>query len=141
MAALVPYQEQAAKAENKKFVPSATPASMQQYVVQYGVLAKQLALPRSTSGTYHSDLSMAVLAFNQDGDTLWGTKTQLKDDIPPAKIDDIRKDGFRAAQTFFVSVDAAVLRFVLRDNYSGRVGSMEVRLPLAQDGQESTGAD
>ena len=42
MAALVPYQEQAAKAENKKFVPSATPASMQQYVVQYGVLAKHL---------------------------------------------------------------------------------------------------
>ncbi len=84
---------------------------------------------------------MAALAFNQDGETLWGTKTQLKDDIPPAKIDNIRKDGFQAAQTFFVPVDTAVLRFVVRDEYSGRVGSMEVRLPLPPDGQESTGAD
>ena len=141
MAALVPYLEQAAKAEHKKFVPPATPVSMQQYVVQYGLLAKQLALPKSTNGVYHSDFSMAVLAFNQDGDTLWGTKTQLKDDIPPAKIDDIRKGGFRAAQTFSIPVETAVIRLVVRDEHSGRIGSMEVRLPLPPDQQKGAGTD
>jgi hypothetical protein len=140
IAALVPYLEQAAKAEHRKFVPRATPASMQQYMVQYGVLAKQLALPKSTNGVYHSDFSMAVLAFNEDGDTLWGTKTQLKDDIPPAKIDDIRKDGFRAAQTFSIPVETAVIRLVVRDEQSGRIGSIEVRLPLPPDQNQGAGA-
>jgi VWFA-related protein len=137
MAALAPYQEKAAKAERIKFVPQTTPASMRQYVIQYGVLAKQLVLPRSANGVYHSDLSMAALAFNQDGATLWGAETRLKADIPSSKIDSIRKDGFRAAQTFFIPVDIAVLRFVVRDEQSGRVGSMEVRLPLPPDQRKS----
>ena len=140
MAALAPYQEQAAKAEHRKFDPPATPVSMQQYVIQYGLLAKQLDLPRSANGDYHSDLSMAALAFNEDGETLWGTETRLKDDIPPAKIDNLRKDGFQAAQTFFVPVDTAVLRFVVRDVHSGRIGSMEVRLPLPPNQQKGAEA-
>jgi hypothetical protein len=140
MAALVPYQERAAKVEQKKFVSLATPVSMQQYVVQYGVLAKQLALPKSQNGVYHSDLSMAALAFDEDGATLWGTETRLKDDIPPARIDNIRENGFQAAQTFFVPVDTAVLRFVVRDVLSGRIGSMEVRLPLPADRNPGAGA-
>ncbi len=133
MAALVPYQEQADKAELRKFVPPVNPNLMQQYEIHYGMLAKQLVLPKSANGAYHSDLSMAVLAFDEDGATLWGTETRLKDDIPATRIDAIRRDGFQAAQTFFVPVDTAVLRFVVRDELSGRVGSMEVRLPLPPD--------
>ena len=133
MAALVPYQQQAAKVAHSKFVPPANPALMQQYEIQYGILAKQLVLPKSANGVYHSDLSMAALAFNEDGATLWGTKSQLKDDIPPTRIGNIRETGFQAAQTFFVPVDTTVLRFVVRDEHSGRIGSMEVRLPLPPD--------
>ena len=135
MAALAPYQQQAAKVAHSKFVPPANPALMQQYEVQYGILAKQLVLPKSANGVYHSDLSMAALAFNEDGATLWGTKSQLKDDIPPSRIGNIRETGFQAAQTFFVPVDTTVLRFVVRDELSGRVGSMEVRLPLPLEQQ------
>ena len=138
VAALAPYQEQAAKAEHRKFVPPATPVSMQQYVIQYGVLTKQLVLPKSADGVYHSDLSIAALAFNEDGAKLRGTETRLKDDIPPSKIDNIRQNGFRAAQTLFVPVDTAVLRFTVRDEHSGRVGSMEVRLPLPPDQKQTS---
>lgn len=135
LAALVPYQQQAAKNAHSKFVPPANPALMQQYEIQYGILAKQLVLPKSANGVYHSDLSMAALAFNEDGATLWGTKSQLKDDIPPSRIGNIRETGFQAAQTFFVPVDTAVLRFVARDELSGHVGSMEVHLPLPLEPQ------
>jgi len=38
-----------------------------------------------------------------------------------------------------VPVDTAVLRFVVRDELSGRVGSMEVRLPLPPDQQAEAG--
>ena len=130
MAALVPYREQAAKAEHKKLIQAAPPVSMQQYVVQYALLASQLELPKSANGAYHSDLSIAALAFNQDGETLWGTATRLKDDIPAKKINEIRENGYQAAQTFFVPVETAALRLVVRDEHSERIGSMEIRLPL-----------
>ena len=140
MAGFVPYREQAAKVMNKKYVPQATPVSMQQYVIQYGVLAGQLELPQSANGAYHSDLSMAVLAFNEDGETLWGTKSELKDEIPVSKIGSIRENGFRAMQTFSVPVETAVIRLLVRDEQSGRIGSMEVRLPLPPDQQAGAGA-
>ena len=140
LAALLPYQKQAAKVEHTKFVPPISSVSMQQYVIQYGVLAKQLVLPKSASGDYHSDLSMAALAFSEDGETLWGTESRLKDDISPARIDTIRKEGFQAAQTFFVPVATTVLRFVVRDEQSGRIGSIEIRLPLPPDKQGDSGA-
>ena len=130
MAALVPYEHQAARAEQRKFVQPKKPASMQQYEIQYGVLAKQLDLPVSASGVYHSDLSVAALAFDQDGATLWGTESQIKDAIPASKIGEFRKNGFQATQTFVVPVNTAVIHFVVRDEHSGRIGSMEVRLPL-----------
>ncbi len=83
---------------------------------------------------------MAVLAFNQDGDTLWGTKTQLKDAIPVSKIFEFRKNSFNAVQTLIVPVDTGVLCFVIRDEHTRRIGSVEVRLPLPPDPQKSAGA-
>ena len=47
----------------------------------------------------------------------------------------IRKDGFQASQTLSVPVATAVIRLVIRDEHSGRIGSMEVRLPLPPDPQ------
>jgi len=120
MAALAPYSEQVAKAEHRKFVQSATPVPMRQYVIEYAVLASQMELPKSANGFYQSDLSMAALAFNKDGDTLVGTKMRLKDDIPASKIENIRKDGFQAIQTFFVPAETAAIRLVVRDEHSGR---------------------
>jgi VWFA-related protein len=137
MEALAPYQERTAKAEHKQFVRSTAPVSMQQYVIQYGLLAKQLVLPKSAIGVYHSDVSIAALAFGENGTILRGTETRLKDDIPASKIDNIRQNGFQAVQTFSVPVDTAVLRFTIRDEFSGRVGSMEVRLPLTAEQQET----
>jgi hypothetical protein len=140
MAALAPYREQAAKAKHIKIVQPAAPVAMQQYVIQYGLPASQLEFPKSANGLYHSDLSIATLAFNKDGETLWGAATRLKDDIPPAKYSGIRENGYRAAQTFFIPVDTAVIRLVVRDEHNGQNGSMEIRLPLPPEQQKGAGA-
>jgi hypothetical protein len=113
---------------------------MRQYVIEYAVLASQMELPKSANGFYQSDLSMAALAFNKDGDTLVGTKMRLKDDIPASKIENIRKDGFQAIQTFFVPAETAAIRLVVRDEHSGQIGSMEIRLPLPPGQQKGAGA-
>jgi VWFA-related protein len=140
MTALEPYREQAAKNDGKKFVQPKTPVSMQQYAIAYSVLASQLDLPKSVNGAYHSDLSMAALAFDEDGETLCGTKTRIKDEIPVSKIDNIRKEGFQAIQLFFVPVGTAVIRLAVRDEHSEHIGSMEIRLPLPPDQRQGVGA-
>ena len=135
MAALAPYQEQAAKAEHRKFAPPKAPVSMQRYAIEYAVLASQLALPLA-NGVYRPRLSVAALAFNADGETLYGTKARIEDAIPASNIDNIRKNGYLAAHTLLVPVDTAVIRLVVHDDRSGRVGSMEIRLPLLPDEQQ-----
>ena len=62
---------------------------------------------------------------------MWGARTLLEDTIPRARIDAIRRDGFRAAQTFFVPLNTAALRLAVRDQHNGKSGSLEIRLPLA----------
>jgi VWFA-related protein len=140
MAALVPYQQRAAMAEKKQFLQPKTPVQMQQYAVQYGVLAKQLDLPRFADGAYHSDLSIAALAFDEDGTTLWGTQSQVKEAIAAAKLTEFRKSSVETVQTFFVPVNTAAIHFVIRDEQSGQIGSMEIPLPLPPDQQPATRA-
>jgi VWFA-related protein len=137
MAALEPYREQMAKVEHRKFVPHTGPVPMQQYAIEYGVLASQLDIPKSADGRYHPDVTFSALAFNRDGETLWGTVTRIKGDIPAAKIDKIRKDGFQPMQTFFVPAGTAVIRLAVRDEHSERIGSMEIRLSLSPDQQQA----
>jgi len=130
LAALQPYREAMAKAEHRKHPPRTAPPAMQRYAIVYAVLAKLLDMPVSADGAYHSDLSFALIPYDEDGGALWGTKTKLQDSIPQSRIAQIRSDGFRAAQSFFVPVDTAVLRLAVRDGHSGKSGTMEVRLPL-----------
>ena len=131
LATLHSYQEEMARAERRKHPPREQPQPMQQYAVAYSVLVDMLKMPVGGDGAYHSDLFFSVLAYDEDGATLWGARTLLEDTIPRARIDAIRRDGFRAAQTFFVPLNTAALRLAVRDQHSGKSGSLEIRLPLA----------
>jgi hypothetical protein len=130
MALLMPYQQQAAKAAHRKYVPPGKPVQLQPYTIQYAVLANQLELPASAKGAYLPHLSLAALAFDADGNTLCGIDTTIADVIPPSRIDDVLLNGYKPVQVLFVPVNATIIRLVVRDDRSGRLGSMEVRLPL-----------
>jgi VWFA-related protein len=140
MAALKPYLEQTAKATGRKFVQPAEPIPMQQYAIQYAILGSQLDLSLSANNVYQPHLSLSALAFNGNGETLWGFNTKIEDAIPASEIKGIVKNGYRAVQIFLVPVDAAAIRLVVRDDRSGRLGSMEIHLPLPPDKASTTPA-
>jgi VWFA-related protein len=131
LAALRPYQEEMALAEHRKHPHSEKPQPMQQYAIVYSVLAELMGMPAGDDGAYHSDLAFSVLAYDEDGATLWGSSTRLEDTVQRARFEAIRRNGFRAVQTFFVPRNTAVLRLSVRDQHNGKSGSMEIRLPLA----------
>ena len=103
---------------------------MQQYAIQYAVLASQLDLHQSENGVYRPHVALTALAFNAEGETLSGFNTRIEDAIPAAEFGNILQNGYRAVQVLLVPVDTAVIRLVVYDENSGRVGSMEVRVPL-----------
>lgn len=133
MDALAPYRKQAANIAHRKITEPPAPPMMQSYAIMYAVASSQLDIPQSAGDRYQFDLSFAALAFDEDGKTLWGTKTEMKDSIPASKLGGIRKDGFQAAQAITIPGTTAVIRLVVRDEHSGRMGSMEIRLPLPDE--------
>lgn len=138
MDALAPYRKQAANIARRKMTePPPAPAMMQSYAIMYAVASSQLDIPQSAGDRYQSDLSFAALAFGEDGETLWGTTTQMKDSIPASKLGGIRKNGFQAVQAITIPATTTVIRLVVRDEHSGRIGSMEIRVPLPPDAHEA----
>jgi VWFA-related protein len=130
MESLLPYLQQVAKAARQKLNPPDKPVQLQRYAIQYAVLAGQLELPISDNGAYLPHLSLVAMAFDVDGNTLCGIDTKIADVIPSSAIDDVLLNGYKPVQMLFVPVNAAFIRIVIRDDRSGRIGSMEIRLPL-----------
>lgn len=109
------------------------PAMMQRYVILYGLLLRQLTLSVDGKGTHRGNLEFAVVAYSDDGLMLSGTRSRVAEVIPPERYAHIQKSGYQAVQTVTVPATAASLRIAVRDAGSNRLGSIEVRLPLAPE--------
>jgi len=130
MNALVPFLRAASRNEHKEFVPPLTPVELQRYAVRYAVLAKQLDLRTTRDNVFTPDLTFAVLAFDSNGVTLMGIQKTIRDAIPASRIAEVERDGYRMLLAADVPVNASSLRIAVRDGRTGRIGTLEVRLPL-----------
>jgi len=107
------------------------PQLMQRYVIEYGLLLRQLDITTTADGVHHSNLDFAVVSFDSDGNTLNGVRSQVQDSIPPARFQRLQGGGYEVVQTVAVPARAAYLRLAVRDVSTGHMGSLELRLPLA----------
>jgi VWFA-related protein len=131
MAQLMPYLQGAAQAEGLNFSKPKTPLPMQHYLVQFGVMAREMQMPQESDGKYHAELSFAVMSYDAQGNPLGGEQTTVEAVIPPARMDQFRKQGYQAVENVYVPAGAASLRIAVRDGLSSRIGSLEVPLPLS----------
>jgi VWFA-related protein len=118
-------------AKKKAASAAGPPQLMQRYVIEYGLLLRQLALTTTADGFHHGDLDFAVVSFDSDGNTLNGIRSQVQDSIPPGRYERLRAGGYEVVQTVAVPLRAAYLRLAVRDISTGHMGSLELRLPLA----------
>ncbi len=122
--------ETKSKHKGKAPAEAATPM-VQGYTVVYSMLLRQLALPTLDDGQHHSDLDLAVVAYNRDGEPLNATFSKCAETLSAEDYTKSMEKGYRMGQAIDVPVGAASLRMAVRDNATGRVGSMEVTLPLS----------
>jgi VWFA-related protein len=117
--------------KQKSASPAGPPQLMQRYVIEYGLLLRQLDLTTTPDGAHHANLDFAVVSFDPDGNTLNGIRSQVQDSIPPARYERLHGGGYEVVQTVAVPARAAYLRLAVRDVATGHMGSLELRLPLA----------
>jgi VWFA-related protein len=103
------------------------PIQLQAYTVDYAVMAA----PLRAEGDTDPQFQLAVAAFDADGGLLNSvTNLTVKAD-PAAGGHAAPKDVYRVEQELEAPLDAKFLRFAVRDVGTGRVGAMEIALPLA----------
>jgi VWFA-related protein len=103
---------------------------VQTYVMRFAILARQMTLTTMADGRHHGALDIAVAAYAADGRRLGGSKQHLEAAMPSRLYDKLSEEGFFHRMSVDVPVDATRLRVVVRDPASGRVGSVEIALPL-----------
>jgi hypothetical protein len=131
MQALSQYGDAQTKKAKAK-AAAAAPIMMQQYLISYGLIARQLEMTVDASGAYQASIELGLISYDEDGRKLNGVDTHIDDTIPAARYVKLMSDGYHVVQSVAVPVSAASIRVAVRDVRGNRVGSLEVRLPLAK---------
>jgi VWFA-related protein len=127
MQVLLQYGDQQTKKTKAK-----TAVLMQQYLISYGLIARQLEMPADDSGVHQASLEFGLISYDEDGRKLSGLDAHIDDTIPATRYAKLLSDGYHVVQSIAVPVTAASIRFAVRDVRGNRVGSLEVQLPLAK---------
>jgi VWFA-related protein len=120
-----------------KTTPKA-PVLMQQYLISYGLIARQLEMPTDDAGAHQASLEFGLISYDEDGRKLNGLDTHIDDTIPAARYATVASNGYHVVQSIAVPVAAASVRFAVRDIRGNHVGSLEVQLPLANTAEDKT---
>jgi VWFA-related protein len=131
---LAEYESVTAKKKNKNKKNAAPPANlmMQNYLITYGLIPRQLELRTEAGGVHKATLELGVLSYDQDGRKLNGVDSKIEDNIPPQRYALIPEEGYHLYQTVTIPVTASSVRLAVRDMAANHIGSLEVQLPLAK---------
>ena len=106
------------------------PVPLQSYVLDYSVPSRQFRLQPGMKNAEQDTLEFAAAAYNADGYLLNGT-------IDHATSTTKGKTSFyQARQSFEAPAGATSIAVAVRDVATGRIGNLEIALPLAPEPQE-----
>jgi VWFA-related protein len=133
MELLAQYEAMRTKKKKKNAPPTQLPpVMMQQYLIEYGLIARQLDLQPGPSGSQKASLELGVISYDDDGRKLNGIDTRIDETIPAERYTVIKNEGYHLVQSVIIPVTASSVRLAVRDTKDNRIGSLEVQLPLAK---------
>jgi VWFA-related protein len=99
-------------------------------IVHFDIVIDRNALTADASDNNHMSFQVLALARNAQGDTV-GELMQTIDAHPrPASLEDIRTNGLGYRGTVSVEPGQYTVRFVIKDNLSGRIGTVSAPLKV-----------
>jgi VWFA-related protein len=108
----------------------AAPLEAQHYAIDYVITPAQLRFDSAADGIRHGVTNFMVASFDTDGTTRTSVVSQAKSELKPESYREVEAGGVRLHQEVDIPVAAAFLRMGVQDGLSGRMGTIEIPLPV-----------
>jgi VWFA-related protein len=103
---------------------------VQRYVVDYAITASQLRFDVTSEGIHHGITNFMITSFGEDGIQRTSMASRAVSDLKADGYQEILSGGLRLRQQVDVPVQATSLRLGVQDGLTGRMGTIEVPLPV-----------
>jgi VWFA-related protein len=103
---------------------------IQRYAIDYAVTPAQLRFDATPEGFHHGVLNFMVTSFDDDGTVRSSIASRATSNLKPESYREVTTGGLRLHQEADVPVQAASLRMGVQDALSGRMGTIEIPLPV-----------
>jgi VWFA-related protein len=106
------------------------PLEAQHYALDYAITPAQLRFDAAADGIRHGVTNFMVASFDNDGTPHTSIVSQAKSELKPESYRDVETGGVRLHQEVDIPVAAAFVRMGVQDALSGRMGTIEIALPV-----------
>lgn len=106
------------------------PIEMQRYQIDYAITPSQLHFDPTPDGLEHGAMNFMVASFDGDGTVRTSIASHVKGDLKPDEYNEVMTGGFRLHEDVDVPAAAAWLRTGVQDAITGRLGTIEIPLPV-----------
>jgi len=108
----------------------AEPVEIQRYAIDYAVTPGQVRFDPTPEGTRHGAINFMVTSFDDDGTLRTNMVSRTATNLKPESYQEVAAGGLRLHQEVDVPIKAATLRIGVQDALSGRMGTIEIALPV-----------
>jgi VWFA-related protein len=106
------------------------PVEVQRYLVDYAITPSQLRFDATPQGVRHGITNFMITSFDEDGTLRTSMVSRAVSDLKPEGYQEILSGGLRFRQQLDVPVQAASMRIGVQDGLAGRMGTIEIPLPV-----------
>lgn len=106
------------------------PVEVQRYLVDYAITPSQLRFDATLQGVRHGLTNFMITSFDEDGTLRTSMVSRAVSDLKPEGYHEILSGGLRFRQQLDVPVQAASMRIGVQDGLTGRMGTIEIPLPV-----------
>lgn len=103
---------------------------MQKLALDFSLLQKQMTYLIDSGGVRHGSLSFLYATYDTDSNLLYRSSSFADQTFLPEQSIQSRADTYLAEQILEIPANSAWLRIAVRDAMDGRIGSLEISLPL-----------
>jgi hypothetical protein len=98
--------------------------------VDYAITPSQLRFDATLQGVRHGLTNFMITSFDEDGTLRTSMVSRAVSDLKPEGYHEILSGGLRFRQQLDVPVQAASMRIGVQDGLTGRMGTIEIPLPV-----------
>jgi VWFA-related protein len=106
------------------------PVEVQHYAIDYAVTPAQLRFDATPEGFHRGVINFMVTSFDDDGTLRTSMASRATSNLKPESYQEVATGGLRLHQEVDVPVKAGSLRMGVQDALSGRMGTIEIALPV-----------